>query len=241
VDRAESRDFLLPPYYCNTVILFQSLLNREMALFDRDLNAIGDVGERGVRAHFCDAGNDQTRKMARLASTTAQLEKDLRAIEARLEQRLGAVRAGDSFRRDSAVDVVREFSDLEEDRFWRDEIATRLQEHLDELHARQALCKDQQDARARSSESSPARRDAAYALKVYTADREFEIATRRKLDGDEMSEAYAATLQKREEALAEAERNAATQGEKTNVRMIGRLFAKLRGSRSRNSGQRQRK
>ena len=129
-------------------------------------------------------------------------------------------------------DVVREFSDLEEDRFWRDEIATRLQEHLDELHARQSLYKEQRDAAKRSSESSPAKRDAAYALQVYTTDREFEIATRRRLDGDEMSEAYAATLQKREEALAEAERNAATQGEKKNVRMLGRLFAKLRGIRN---------
>ncbi len=200
-----------------------------MALFDRDLNVIG---EQGVRAHFCDASNDQARPIARLTNTTAQLEKDLRAIEERLERRLGQVRAGESFRRDSAVDVVREFSDLEEDRFWRDEIATRLQEHLDELHARQSLYKEQRDAAKRSSDSSPAKRDAAYALQVYTTDREFEIATRRRLDGDEMSEAYAATLQKREEALAEAERNAATQGEKKNVRMLGRLFAKLRGIRN---------
>ena len=73
---------------------------------------------------------------------------------------------------------------------------------------------------------------------MYTADREFEIATRRRLDGDEMSEAYAATLQKREEALLEAERSAKTQGEKKNARLLGRLFAKLRRGSANNDAQR---
>ena len=202
-----------------------------MALFDRDLNVIQPG--RVPRKHFCDSHNDQNKPIAQLSRTAEQLERDLKAIEERIEARLDAVRTREGFR-DSAVDVVAEFSDLEEDRFWRDEIATRLQEYLNELHARQLLRKDQEEAAKRSSESSPAKRDAEYALKVYTADREFEIATRRRLDGDEMSEAYAATLQKREEALAAAERDAKTQGDKKNVRLIGRLFRKLmrRGSNS---------
>ena len=204
-----------------------------MALFDRDLNILDASSARRAPAATRPRPGARSRDWPR----TAQLEKDLRDIERRIEKRLEAVRTRESFR-DSAVDVVAEFSDLEEDRFWRDEIATRLQEHLDELHARQSLRKEQDEIARRSSESSPAKRDAAYALEVYTADREFEIATRKRLDGDEMSEAYAATLQKREEALLEAERSAKTQGEKKNVRLLGRLFAKLRRGSANNDAQR---
>jgi hypothetical protein len=203
-----------------------------MSLRHRDLNAaLTATFDRD----YCDAARDQGAHIARLDAASASLARDLARLERKIEARLAAARAGDHFRAGSAVDVVREFSELEEDKFWRDEIEARLHEHLDELEARRLLRAQKEDRATQSAASSPARRDAAYALHLYEVEREFELATRRRVDADESSRELALRLQAEEEAAAAAAA-AAGQGEaaedKQQLSRIGRLLSKLRRGRA---------
>ena len=73
--------------------------------------------------------------------------------------------------------TVNEAALLEEDKFWKLEILKKLQESSDELVARGLVEKMKIDIVKQSTTSSPARRDADYALSVYEAERAFELAT----------------------------------------------------------------
>ena len=183
-------------------------------LSNRDLN---------INRTICDSSNDQSKPIKRLAQTTAQLEKDLHAIEDRIEVRLQSIANGEQFT-DASIDIVSEFNQLKEDRFWRTEIETRLTEHLDELSARQLLRQEKLNAITSSTESSPAKRDALFAQRLVEQERAQALATRQREDQDEMSRILATCLHNEEEKLrAEAAKDSKTKS------YIARLMTKLKG------------
>jgi hypothetical protein len=182
-------------------------------LTNRDLN---------INRHICDASNDQAKPIKKLKQTAAQLERDLQSIEERIETRLQTISNGEQFS-DYDVDVVHEFNQLKEDRFWRTEIEKRLTEHLDELAAREILRQEKLQTIERSTESSPAKRDAAYAKKLLQMDRENQLATRQRMDQDEMSRVLAQCLQNEEEKLREEGKK-----DQESKSIIGRLLRKLK-------------
>ena len=183
------------------------------ALSNRDLN---------IHRNVCDASNDQSKPIQNLTHTTAQLERDLHSIEARIETRLRAIANGSDFR-DPSTDVVDEFNQLKEDRFWRAEIETRLTEHLDELAGRKMLRDEKLQSIQNSTESSPAKRDATYAHNLVQQEREEQRATRQRNDQDELSAIMAKCLQNEEKKIQMEENN-----DSKTKSMIGRLMNKLR-------------
>jgi len=183
-------------------------------LSNRDLN---------INRTICDSSNDQSKPIKQLAQTTAQLEKDLLSIEDRIEVRLQSIANGEQFT-DASIDIVSEFNQLKEDRFWRTEIETRLTEHLDELSARQLLRQEKLNAITSSTESSPAKRDALFAQRLVEQERAQALATRQRDDQDEMSRILATCLHNEEENLrAEAAKDSKTKS------YIARLMMKLKG------------
>ena len=183
---------------------------RRTTLSNVDLNIHRDI---------CDGRRDQSKPIKSLTTTTQQINKELQQIENRIEARLRAIEDGSQFR-ESKVDVVAEFNELKQDRFWRTEIETRLTEHLDELAARQLLRKEKLNAIQQSTESSPAKRDAAYAKTLLETEREFQRATRQREDQDEISRVMAKCMQDEEDKTRRQEEGAKS--------MIGRLMTKLR-------------
>jgi hypothetical protein len=182
-------------------------------LSNRDLN---------INRQMCDGGKNQSTPIKNLTKTTRQLEEELENIERRIESRLHSIENGAQFR-DSSVDVVHEFNQLKEDRFWRSEIETRLTEHLDELAARKLLRNEKLQSMKASTESSPAKRDAAYAQSLLENERNELRAARQRQDQDEISRVLAKCLHDEEER--------GKQQEETDSRtksMIGRLLNKLR-------------
>ena len=170
---------------------------------------------------------DQTKHISDLTATTAQLERDLQDLQSRINMRVSSV-AGKGFHED---DVLEEYALLEEDTFWRDEILTRLNEHTDELLARRLIQQEKQEAMERSTQSSPARRDAEYAQNFYEMEREFEIATRKRLDNDQASEKLAAQLAQEEKSANESKEDCAspTPRSKPRMRIIRRLLTHIAG------------
>ena len=114
----------------------------------------------------------------------AALKQNLAEIDERIKERTKRLSGDASFADDHTVD---EAALLEEDKFWRHEIFTKLQENTDELTARTLVTKMKDDIVKNSGNSSPARRDADYALQLYETERAFELATRKRLDNDEES------------------------------------------------------
>ena len=124
------------------------------------------------------------------------LEDNLKEIDKRIEQRVERLSGTATFSNDSTVN---EAALLEEDKFWKLEILKKLQESSDELVARGLVEKMKIDIVKQSTTSSPARRDADYALSVYEAERAFELATRKHLDKDEDSIKLAMKLKMEED------------------------------------------
>ncbi len=133
---------------------------------------------------------------AELKKYSSALEENLKEINARIEQRLGRLSGKATFSNDSTVN---EAALLEEDKFWKLEIVKKLQESNDELVARGLVEKMKMDIVKQSTTSSPARRDAEYALKVYETERAFELETRKHLDKDEESQKLALKLKMEED------------------------------------------
>ena len=104
----------------------------------------------------------------------------------------------------SSDNTVNEVSLLEEDKFWKLEIQKKIQESDDELVARGLIEKMQMDIVRESTTSSPAKRDADYALQVYETERAFELATRRHLDKDEESKRLALKLKTMEDSAVDS-------------------------------------
>jgi hypothetical protein len=183
-------------------------------LSNRDLN---------INRTICDSSNDQSKPIKQLAQTTSQLALQLHTIEDRIEVRLQSIANGEQFT-DASIDIVSEFNQLKEDRFWRTEIETRLTEHLDELSARQLLRQEKLNAITSSTESSPAKRDALFAQRLVEQERAQALATRQREDQDEMSRILATCLHNEEENLrAEAAKDSKTKS------YIARLMMKLKG------------
>jgi hypothetical protein len=183
-------------------------------LSNRDLN---------INRTICDSSNDQSKPIKQLAQTTSQLALQLLSIEDRIEVRLQSIANGEQFT-DASIDIVSEFNQLKEDRFWRTEIETRLTEHLDELSARQLLRQEKLNAITSSTESSPAKRDALFAQRLVEQERAQALATRQREDQDEMSRILATCLHNEEENLrAEAAKDSKTKS------YIARLMMKLKG------------
>ena len=139
------------------------------------------------------------RKHSRAKEVQKELAKNLKEIELHIQQRLGRLSGDASF---SSDNTVNEMSLLEEDKFWKLEIQKKIQESDDELVARGLVEKMQMDIVRESTTSSPAKRDADYALQVYETERAFELATRRHLDKDEESKKLALKLKSMEDNAA---------------------------------------
>lgn len=142
---------------------------------------------------------DDCENIAELKKYRRGLAKNLKEIELRIQQRLGRLSGDASF---SSDNTVNEMSLLEEDKFWKLEIQKKIQESDDELVARGLVEKMQMDIVRESTTSSPAKRDADYALQVYETERAFELATRRHLDKDEESKKLALKLKSMEDNAA---------------------------------------
>ena len=106
------------------------------------------------------------------------LRENLKEIDERIKERTKRLSGDATFADDHTVD---EAALLEEDKFWRHEIFTKLQENTDEFTARTLVKKMKNDIVKNSGNSSPARRDADYALQLYEMERAFELATRKRL------------------------------------------------------------
>ena len=118
-------------------------------------------------------------------------KENLKELDARIQERAKKVIGAATFSDDHTVDEV---ALLEEDKFWRQEIFSKLQESTDELVARKLVTSMKADILKESTNSTPARKDAQYALELYETERAFELATRRRLDHDEDSRRVAAQL-----------------------------------------------
>jgi|EP00945_MAST-04E_sp_MAST-4E-sp1_P008255 hypothetical protein len=123
------------------------------------------------------------------------LRENLKEIDERIKERTKRLSGDATFADDHTVD---EAALLEEDKFWRHEIFTKLQENTDEFTARTLVKKMKNDIVKNSGNSSPARRDADYALQLYEMERAFELATRKRLDNDDESRRLAEKLEEEE-------------------------------------------